>query len=356
MEIVEKKISKVSKRHGFIASWVVVWLFFFFSFKNVGWAFALFHSFIVTSSMVVVCLVERHLFYKLFFDNGKKILFYLLSVVLVVGFSALFMQMQMSYSDFVQNFIPGTPKPDPNAEIDLTIPFIIRTLIYASVASITVITCLERNEQETQRLSNELKIENLNMELRYLKSQINPHFLFNALNNIYSLVYMKDEKAPESVLKLSEMLRYVMVDCQADTISIEKEMKFIDNYIDFQLMKLEDKRNISFEKNVKSAGYMIPPMIFQPIVENAFKYSRIENDPDGFIRFSVRQDDDGLEFVSENSIKIGSVMQNSLNTKTSGGIGVRNVTKRLSLHYKDKFSFVTNTCDNVFRVDLKILN
>lgn len=329
-------------------------LFFFFSFMHVGWGFALIHSVIVTLSMVLVSLAERQILVRCFLRRGKRFLFYILNLILIVGFSALFLQMQLKVSDLVQNIVPGMP--EPNLDVDWVVPFIIRILIYTCVVSITAITYLERSEQETQRLSNELKIENLDMELRYLKSQINPHFLFNALNNIYSLVYIKDEKAPESVLKLSEMLRYVMVDCQADIISIEKEVRFIDNFIDFQLMKHDGKRNVSFEKDVKNMGFMLPPMIFQPIVENAFKYSRIENDPNGFIRFSLKQDENNLEFVAENSMKIPSSALVSTKQKTSTGIGLNNVKKRLSLHYKEKFSFETKEENNIYKVIVKIVS
>ena len=89
------------------------------------------------------------------------------------------------------------------------------------------------------------------MELRFLKSQMTPHFLFNALNNIYSLVYIKDENAPKSILKLSDMLRYVMVDCQVDLISLEKEIKYIDAYIDFHQMSMETNSNVIFDKKIK---------------------------------------------------------------------------------------------------------
>lgn len=354
MSEIKNKLSKLIDRHRFIISWTVVFLFFFFSFKHVGYGIALFHALIVTLSMVIVCLVESEVLVRFFLRKGKRFLFYILNVVVIVGFSTLFIQMQMMMAELVKNLVPGMPMADP--DVDWTVPFIIRTLLYTFVASITAITYLERSEQETQRLSNELKIENLDMELRYLKSQINPHFLFNALNNIYSLVYIKDEKAPESVLKLSEMLRYVMVDCQADTISLEKEMRFIDNYIDFQLMKHDGERNVSFEKEVKNWGFMLPPMIFQPIVENAFKYSRIENDKNGFIRFVVKQNENSLEFEAENSIRNNSVKVVSTKQDNGSGIGLQNVKKRLSLHYNENFSFVTEEKDNIYKVVVKIAN
>lgn len=347
-----KIVSKAFESHRFVISWTAVLLFFYISFMHNGYGFALFHSVIVTFSMIVVSLVEGRLLVKFVFRKGRRFLFFILNVIMIIGFAAAFMKMQMKMSDIIHNLMPGFPKPD--VDMDWMVPFMIRVLIYTCVASVTAITYLERNEQAMLRESNELKIENLDMELRYLKSQINPHFLFNALNNIYSLVYTKDENAPESVLKLSEMLRYVMVDCQADTISLEKEMKFIDNYVDFQLMKLEEKRNVTFEKDVRNWSFMLPPMIFQPIVENAFKYSRIENDPNGFIAFYVRQSENGLEFLARNSIKAYSLPVTTSGNKNGSGIGLQNVKKRLSLHYKDRYKFETNDKDNIYTVRITI--
>lgn len=343
-----KIISRTFESHRFVISWTAVLLLFYISFMHNGYVFALVHSVVLTLSMILVSLIEGRLLVRHVLKKGRRFLFFVFNVVLVIGFAALFIKMQMRMSDIIKNLMLGVPKPE--VDINWTVAFFIRTLIYTCVVSITAITYLERNEQAVLRESNELKIENLDMELRYLKSQINPHFLFNALNNIYSLVYTKDEKAPESVLKLSEMLRYVMVDCQADTLSLEKEMKFIDNYVDFQLMKLEEERDVKFAKDVKNWSFMLPPMIFQPVVENAFKYSRIENDPNGFIAFSVRQDENGLEFLARNSIKASSLPVSSSNNKNGSGIGLQNVKKRLSLHYKDRYAFETNETDNIYTV------
>lgn len=234
------------------------------------------------------------------------------------------------------------------------IPFLIRVVLFTAAVGISVITILQRAEKDNQKIKDDLKSEKLDMELRFLKSQITPHFLFNALNNIYSLVYIKDENAPQSVLKLSDMLRYVMVDCQVDHISLDKEVKYIDAFIDFQQMSMENKSNVIFEKNIGNNEFKIPPMILQPLVENSFKHSRLVNDPNGFVHFYLLQDNNDLIFIARNSIKGMSVSIADPNKKQQSGIGLDNVKKRLDLYYGNNYSFKAQQEDNSYVVTIKI--
>lgn len=234
------------------------------------------------------------------------------------------------------------------------IPLLIRVVLFTAAVSVSVISVLQRAEKDNQKIKDDLKSEKLDMELRFLKSQITPHFLFNALNNIYSLVYTKDENAPQSVLKLSDMLRYVMVDCQVDHISLDKEVKYIDAFIDFQQMSMENKSNVIFEKHIKNHDFMIPPMILQPLVENSFKHSRLVNDSNGFVHFYLLQENNDLIFIARNSIKGMSVSIADPNKKQQSGIGLDNVKKRLDLYYGNKYSFKAQQEDNSYVVTIKI--
>jgi len=233
-------------------------------------------------------------------------------------------------------------------------PFLIRIVLFTATVAISTIAVMQRAEKESQRIKNELKSEKLDMELRFLKSQMTPHFLFNALNNIYSLVYTKDENAPQSVLKLSDMMRYVMVDCQVDEISLDKEMKYIDAYIDFQQMGMENKSNVIFEKNIRNYDFKIPPMILQPLVENSFKHSRVVNDPDGYVHFYLFQENNSLLFTAKNSVKGVSLSVVDSNKKQQQGIGLSNVKKRLELYYGKNYSFDVKQEDDNYIVTIKI--
>ena len=168
------------------------------------------------------------------------------------------------------------------------------------------------------------------------------------------MVYTKDDNAPQSVLKLSDMLRYVMVDCQVDMISLEKEIKYIDAFIDFQKMSMENKSNVIFEKNIDNKDFKIPPMILQPLVENSFKHSRLVSDPNGFVHFYLIQENNDLIFIARNSIKGMTLSVADPNKKTQQGIGLENVKKRLGLYYGDNYSFEAQQEDNKYVVTIKI--
>lgn len=183
---------------------------------------------------------------------------------------------------------------------------------------------------ERKRMQQLVKERHLQSELKYLRAQINPHFLFNALNCIYALSATQSEDAPDSVLKLSEMLRYVLTDCNQETVSIDKEINYLNNYIDFQRIRMEHKADIRFDAEVKDHNFQIPPMLLQPILENSFKHSRIADNPQGFVHISLRQGKHQLQFLCENS-RYQSKHPSQDNEHI--GIGISNVQQRLDIIY-----------------------
>ena len=130
--------------------------------------------------------------------------------------------------------------------------------------------------------------EKQDMELALLKSRMDPHFVFNALNVLYSLSYTHNEKTSEMIMKLAEMLRYITDECQADKVLIGEELKYIENYLDFQRIRFGEPRKLSFVHTLDDPGWMIPPMILQPFVENSFKHGNIVNDPEGIIEIDLK--------------------------------------------------------------------
>lgn len=337
-----KFLSYIKNKQRVVIAWCAIFLFFFLTFWS-GWLISFVHSLILTLCMMVVSDIESRYFIKLLQDK-RVFLFYIVNFFFVIIISAATIYLESIMLKF----------PQPTNVGILFVPFLIRLVLYIATIAITVISKLQQKENENQRVKNELESEKLNMELRFLKTQMAPHFLFNALNNIYSLVYTKDEKAPQSVLKLSDMMRYVMVDCQVDEISLEKEVKYIDAYIEFQQMSMENKSNVVFEKDIKNMDYKIPPMILQPLVENSFKHSRVVNDPNGYVHFYLLQEDNSLIFIARNSIKGMSVAIADANKKPQSGIGLENVRKRLELYYGDDFYFNAKFEDNYYSATIKI--
>jgi len=206
---------------------------------------------------------------------------------------------------------------------------------------------------ERKRLEILTKEHQMQQELKYLRAQINPHFLFNALNCIYSLSVTKDEKAPESVLKLSDMLRYVIDDCRTDSVPIWKEISYINNFIDFQKIRMEKEPNITFDCKIENESYSIPPMIFQPVVENCFKHSRIIDNPNAFIQLSLRQEGDTITFETVNS-KFSNEFNHQDNERT--GIGIINVKQRLELLFGERFAFDIQEEEGLYKTKMRITN
>lgn len=216
-------------------------------------------------------------------------------------------------------------------------------LLLSSIVKLAQVS--NQKEKETAQLRS----ENLNSELKFLKSQINPHFLFNTLNNIYTLSLLKSDKTPDTVLKLSEMLRYVLYECSnKERVPVSKEVVYIQNYIALQLLKDSAITNVEFISNIeRDAG--ITPMLFIPFVENAFKHSRIEDVREGWIRIQLNATQSAVTFTVENSLPdIDSTKDET------GGIGIENVKKRLILTYPGQHSLEVTKRDKSFVIHLEI--
>lgn len=210
---------------------------------------------------------------------------------------------------------------------------------------------LKRNEKQKQ-MQFELEQKKAEMELKFLRSQINPHFLFNALNNIYSMTYMGDKNAPQAVLSLSEMLRYLVDNCKDEQIMLKNEINYVEKYVEFQRYCLREGVNLKFTTDVKNSSLTIPPMLLQPFVENCFKYSGISSKKDAYVEISLTCDETTLFFVARNS-KLAATKQHLEKTKREG-VGVKNVIKRLNLTYPERHSISINDSESEYEVKLVI--
>ncbi len=203
-----------------------------------------------------------------------------------------------------------------------------------------------RKEKEAIQLKN----ENLDTEMKFLRSQINPHFLFNSINNIYALTVLKSDAAPENLLKLSGMLRYMLYECNADKVLLKKEIEYIRNYID--LMMLKDSKGLNVETDIQKdpPNLMIAPLLLIPFIENAFKHSKIEDIEKNWIKIKLKVGDKELFFETINSVPEGHLSKDIV-----GGIGLKNVKRRLEIIYPEKHQLIIDSSDpTVFKVNLKI--
>jgi len=198
-----------------------------------------------------------------------------------------------------------------------------------------------------------LKLRNTRVEtqLSTLKAQINPHFLFNSLNVIYALALEKDEKITNSIIQLSDILRYVLYDTNVERISITKEIELLKNYIEFQKVRQHDQHKVKFSIDLDNPEFQIYPMLLLPLVENAYKHGNLE-DPKkpGYISIKINQDEKGLKFEITNTYSD----KKSQNISESPGIGLENIKSNLQLIYPDAHEFFVQKVKDRFTVKIII--
>lgn len=293
---------------------------------------------------IFIILIIWYLAPKLLFKK-KHLQFILLGIILTIGCTLLIIVIfPLPKAPFlvVEYAMPLPPPHKPlrfiNHTLMLGFSFILATLVESVYYGI---------EKEKETIQN--KNEQLQTELKLLKSQINPHFLFNALNNIYSLSVINSPKTQESISYLSDMLRYVLYDCEQNLVAIDKEMKYIRNYIKLFGLKSSKPFNITTNFNVENNAIKLAPMLFIPFIENAFKHSSIEKQKDRFITIDLEADASTINFSVRNSIP------KTPNEKDAvGGIGLENVKKRLGILYPNKHQLQISGINDVFDVRLQL--
>lgn len=199
-----------------------------------------------------------------------------------------------------------------------------------------------------------LEKEKLNLELGFLKSQVNPHFLFNTLNSVYSRIFDTDEKAADLILRLSELMRYNLYETNLPTIALDKELAYIQNYLDLERNRLSDRYVvIDYEQSGDASAYQITPLLLITFVENAFKHGIKGAIKPAYVQIRADVTANQLVFRVENSVPDRlPVTDNS--DKKSGGIGLENIRKRLAALYQDKYELVLIATENTYEVTLII--
>ncbi|MBR4887154.1 MAG: histidine kinase [Muribaculaceae bacterium] len=204
--------------------------------------------------------------------------------------------------------------------------------------------------QETRRREIEISAERRKIELMGLKAQLNPHFLFNTLNNIYSLISISPERAQKAVHDLSTMLRYMIYETSSATVPLKREMSFIIDYIELMKLRLSKSFNLTVDINTNFVDdHQIAPLLFLTFIENAFKHS-IKAGANAFISIHIYMKDDEVICEVANSFS-----DTSNEDKDDKGIGLQNVRQQLNMIYPDRHSLSIDSDNNVYKVTLKIL-
>jgi LytS/YehU family sensor histidine kinase len=210
---------------------------------------------------------------------------------------------------------------------------------------------LTKTWMQTERKQQQLEMEKIETELKFLKYQINPHFLFNSINSIFFLIHKNPDKASDSLAKFSELLRYQLYECNDTRISLSKEIDYLENFIELEKLRLN--RNVAVTLQLErpgGGGWDIAPFILMTFVENAFKHVSKHTDQANWIRMRLGLEEGRLEFLVANS-KSGA---GSSDLVSYGGIGLKNVQRRLDLIYPGQYALHIEDLEDRFEVKLEL--
>jgi sensor histidine kinase YesM len=186
-----------------------------------------------------------------------------------------------------------------------------------------------------------MQVEKLNAELDYLRAQMNPHFLFNSINTIYFLIHKENQAARDTLIKFSDLLRYQLYECNGHSIAIEKEAEYVKNYVALQQLRVNENCIVQFSCSSQLIGFSIPPLLILPLVENAFKHVSHYSDKKNEIAIQLTIHHPRLH------LQISNTKEPSAPKNENGGIGLKNVKRRLDLIYGDRYQLhIKDTMDH----------
>lgn len=239
----------------------------------------------------------------------------------------------------------------PNLQTELInnqLNFFVLTFFIAGSSTIgKIVSDWIRHMREKQELEN----ETMQSELRFLKSQINPHFLFNTLNNLYALTLKKSDSAPDIVIKLSEMMRYMLYECNEKRVFLSNEVNYIQNYLDLEKLRQGKNIEINFVVEGNVGSQKIAPLMFTPFLENSFKHGLSNHISKGFVNIHLKAGENSVHFHIENSKPETKPVQIH---PRSGGIGLVNLKRRLELVYPNKYKLHLEDKPNTYVVTMDI--
>lgn len=218
-----------------------------------------------------------------------------------------------------------------------------------SIIALAVCIYIIGDYRKNQRLNEQLIKAKAEAEIKLLKGQLHPHFLFNSLNNIYSLALMKSDQTADSILKLTELLDYLVYRANMDKVALSKEVELLENYVDLEKLRYGEKLQVDSSYSLTNDGVMVAPLILLPFAENCFKHGGVGADGLFRIQINLTSDNQKLTFEITNSKKNGKG-----NTEINGGVGLENIRQRLNLLYPKRHQLQISDQPATYSVRLEI--
>ncbi len=313
--------------------------------KTVISGFSFLPAQLLASYFLVYYQVPKLLFKKKYVAFGVS---FLISVYVFLVLSKL-LNMYLS-SLFSPNYLN-----DENLAEVLSDPFHLAVVYFPSVYVFVFFMFMAKAFKDRFEERHQLEVlqkEKANTELKFLKAQTNPHFLFNTLNNLYSLTLEQSEKAPEVVLKLSSMLDYMLYQCKDPVVPLKNEIALIQDYIDLESLRYGNKLTLDFTYDLHDSNVRIAPLILISFIENAFKHGASNNLKNSIIQIELVTNHDQLCFKVFNTLP--DTIHNEIENKSHSGIGFSNSKRQLELNYKNNYDLKSIKTDHDFQVLLTI--
>ena len=267
-------------------------------------------------------------------------LFTLYFIYTLIG--SLFLEMIIAWLTFIVMADVQIRKMSP-ASVHISFLLVALLMVVFLGVAIKMLLHWRKSKDDYQKLMRD-KVE---AELKFLKMQLNPHFLFNTLNNLYYLASEKSDKAPGAILALSELLDYVLRETKAEFVSLEKEIKLVQNYVALESLRYEDRLKVDFEISGHVAKSKIAPMLLLTLVENAFKHGVMKAVGNNWIKIKMDCGEEKIVMEVSNSHR-------TLPQPHNNGIGLDNLRNQLTLLYKDRHSLNIHQDAGTFSVNLTL--
>ncbi|MDB5020038.1 MAG: histidine kinase [Pedobacter sp.] len=271
--------------------------------------------------LIIIAYLNLQYFLPQFLLKKRYFSYFAAVIVSVIGY----LTMQSLFDFYLYGYVIG---PMRNSDLTQALSYNFFSTLWYLGLMLALKLSLDWYEQ--QLTIQKITVEKLNAEVKFLRAQVNPHFLFNILNNLYALTLKKSELAPEVVLKLSEMMEYMLYDTTGEKVLLEKEVSYLKNYIELERLRFSGEVTIELIVNADLDRHLIAPFLLLPLVENAFKHGLSKQTKHSWLRIHITLEQSTLTAVFENT------KPSSATNAAKGGIGLDNLRKRLQLLYPNK--------------------